>query len=107
MGAYACLELAGKWPGFFCAAIPVAVYADHFEGGTAALIKRLVEGQSLPVWFFSCTNDRHCPFWPIKQFVYNLRAASDAEVWLTSFEDTWSDAGHWADHVAYPALHEG
>lgn len=107
MGAYACLELASRWPGFFSAVAPVAAYYDgYYEDGLDALCERLAKAQDLPMWFFHCTNDEQCPYAPIQRLVKKLQSMSNAEIRITSFEDTWSKTGHYADHVAYPAANE-
>jgi len=99
MGAYASLELAGRWPGVFAAAAPVAAHydLDPVDG----LVERLTQPQALPLWFFHAENDGMCPYEPIEDLVRKLRTHSQAEVHLTSFTDTWSNQGHCADRVPY------
>mmetsp|Transcript_65341 Transcript_65341/g.181249 ORF Transcript_65341/g.181249 Transcript_65341/m.181249 type:complete len:583 (-) Transcript_65341:88-1836(-) len=102
MGAYASLELAARWPGFFSAVAPVAAHYDLDP--VDDLVTHLTQPQELPLWFFHAENDGMCPYEPIESLVQKLRTSSRAEVRLTSFEDTWSNQGHCADRVPYWAI---
>ncbi|CAK0885352.1 unnamed protein product, partial [Prorocentrum cordatum] len=99
MGAYACLELGARWPGFFAAAAPVAPHYDLDP--VEALVDNLTQTQELPLWIFHAKNDGMCPYEPIADLVARLGEKSRAEVRFTSYEDTWSSQGHCADRVAY------
>ena len=105
MGAYACLELAARWPGAFAAIAPVAAHYDLDP--VDDVVVKLTAQQALPMWFFHATNDSICPYPPIESMVAQLRARTQAEVRLHAFEDTWSDTGHWPEGVAYWACTNG
>eukprot|EP00928_Gymnodinium_smaydae_P032034 TRINITY_DN23319_c0_g1_i1.p1 TRINITY_DN23319_c0_g1~~TRINITY_DN23319_c0_g1_i1.p1 ORF type:complete len:546 (-),score=18.73 TRINITY_DN23319_c0_g1_i1:30-1667(-) len=99
MGAYAALELSARRPGYFSAAGLIAAFyeLDPME----PLVDKLVETQSLPLWFFHAQNDGMCSHADIERLVAMLRARSKAEIRFTSYLDTWSNAGHCADRVAF------
>jgi len=99
MGAYGALELTSRRPNFFSA---VALIAAHYDlDPIEPLVTRLTEKQEVPLWFIHAENDNVCPFPEMEELVHQLRARSRAEVYMTSFEDTWSSQGHCADCVAF------
>merc|ERR1712216_250622 len=99
----ACLELAAQWRGVWACAAPVASY---YEGDINDLAETLVDPKhAIPWWFFHSNNDTISAYEPIERLAKKLQEdRKDDDNRLTSFEDSWSNNGHLADTVAYPAV---
>lgn len=100
MGGFACLELAARRPNYFAAVVPVAA---HYEDDIEDLVRRLAPARKVPFWFFHAVNDQSCPFATIKHLFRRMRSSFFEQVYMTSYEDTWSKTGHASDVVAYTA----